>query len=140
MDNLNKLGQRMEKLRKDNNYNQGEIAEMLGVAPSTYSYYENGERNLNTTVLLKLSKIYDVSIDYLVGISEYSKVTENYLKTLSKLKLDKDLLKDEESVEIINKILTLSADTDINKLKLKALHNVFHSFKHYVMVSNEDYK
>ena len=34
-----------------------------------YSKYETGENDIPTSVLIKFSKIYDVSVDYILGLS-----------------------------------------------------------------------
>ena len=62
---------RLKELRVNANYTQQQIAEMLGMKQQSYTRYENntGEPNLDTVV--KLCKIFDVSSDYLLGISDY---------------------------------------------------------------------
>lgn len=44
-----------------------EVSEYLCCMPNVYSRYERGEREPSIDVLLKLSKLYGVSVDYLVG-------------------------------------------------------------------------
>ena len=53
---------------------QKEIAEMLGVAVSTYSQYETGKTIPSLHVLRKLADYYNVSLDYLVD-----RTSEDYL-------------------------------------------------------------
>jgi len=138
MNKLEIIGKRLKKLRSQTDWTQQDIADKLDVSKSTYGYYENGDRNLNASVLLELSKIFKVSIDYILGISDYPETSEHYLDKLSGLNINKDLLKDEETVAILNKIFYLSEDTKLTKNKLKALLNVFHSFKHYVIISTDE--
>lgn len=59
------------KLRKETKKTQQEIADFLEVTKQAYSRYERGERELNYARLIKLSKYFDVSIDYLLGNSTY---------------------------------------------------------------------
>lgn len=40
---------------------------MLGMSQTGYSKYETGENDIPTTVLIKLARYYDTSIDYLLG-------------------------------------------------------------------------
>lgn len=61
---------RMRALRKYNDYTQKQIAELLHVAQSTYSDYEHGRANIPVDSLVVLAKLYGVTLDYLVGISE----------------------------------------------------------------------
>ena len=47
-----------------------EVSDYLCCVPSVYSRYENGKREPSIDVLLKLSKLYSVSVDYLIGNDE----------------------------------------------------------------------
>ncbi len=58
---------RIRDLREDRDLNQTQIAKILGMSQTGYSKYETGENDLPTTVLIKLSRFYDTSIDYLLG-------------------------------------------------------------------------
>ncbi len=55
-------------LREDNDLKQKTIAEYLGVSQQTYSNYENGHREIPIWVVIRLSKYYKVSTDYLLGV------------------------------------------------------------------------
>lgn len=61
------LEERLKELRKDRGFTQRQISEMLGIDRSSYSYYETGKTRPSIKILIKLSCIYQVSIDYLVG-------------------------------------------------------------------------
>lgn len=62
--------QRIRDTREDNGYLQQDIADMLGLYLNTYRRYETGERTIPVNLLRKLSKIYNVSLDYLTEIEE----------------------------------------------------------------------
>lgn len=62
--------QRIRDIREDNGYLQQNIADMLGLYLNTYRRYETGERTIPVNLLRKLSKIYNVSLDYLTEIEE----------------------------------------------------------------------
>ena len=47
--------------------NQTQVANMLGMSQTGYSKYETGENDIPTQVLIKLSRFYNTSIDYLLG-------------------------------------------------------------------------
>ncbi len=47
-----------------------EVSDYLCCLPSVYSRYESGKREPSLDVLLKLSKLYNVSVDYLIGNDE----------------------------------------------------------------------
>lgn len=61
-------GNRLKELRISKKLRQKDIAEMLNVAVSTYSYWENGKYEIDFENLFVLSKFYSVSIDYILGI------------------------------------------------------------------------
>ncbi|MCM1544709.1 MAG: helix-turn-helix domain-containing protein [Ruminococcus sp.] len=58
---------RIKDLREDNDFTQQYIADYLQCTQASYSYYENGQRDIPSDVLIKLSKLYNTSIDYLLG-------------------------------------------------------------------------
>ena len=58
---------RIRDLREDCDLNQTAVAKMLGMSQTGYSKYETGENDIPTAVLIKLSRFYNVSIDYLLG-------------------------------------------------------------------------
>ena len=60
---------RLRELRKKNNLTQKQMATKLSMSQTGYSKYETGENDIPTSVLIKFSKIYDVSVDYILGLS-----------------------------------------------------------------------
>lgn len=60
-------------MREDNDLTQSEIADMLGITQRAYSYYESGQRTLTPEILIGLSKIHGVSVDYLLGLTSNPK-------------------------------------------------------------------
>ena len=58
---------RIRDLREDQDLNQTQVASMLGMSQTGYSKYETGENDIPTAVLIKLSRFYNTSIDYLLG-------------------------------------------------------------------------
>lgn len=61
---------RLRDLREDADMNQTQVATYLGMSQTGYSKYETGENDIPTQVLIKLSRLYHVSIDYLLGVSD----------------------------------------------------------------------
>lgn len=66
---------RIRDLREDRDLNQTQIAKILGMSQTGYSKYETGENDIPTAVLIKLSRFYGTSIDYLLGQTDN---TERY--------------------------------------------------------------
>lgn len=61
-----------------NNLRQEDIAEFLGVARSTYAMYEQGNREMDYAMLIKLADFYKVSLDYLFGRTDFPIHPESY--------------------------------------------------------------
>lgn len=62
--------ERLGELRRERNLKQKDIAKILGLAQTVYSRYERGEQDMPVNCLKTLSEFYDVSIDYIVGITD----------------------------------------------------------------------
>ena len=61
---------RLKELREKRRLNQEGLAIELSVSQSTISAYEIGERTPDLETLIVIAKFFDVSLDYLVGISD----------------------------------------------------------------------
>lgn len=62
---------RVKDLREDNNFTQKDIASILSVTPSGYAKIERGDHVLTADVLIQLSNVYHVSIDYLLSQTDF---------------------------------------------------------------------
>lgn len=58
---------RLRDLREDHDLSQKKLSARIGMSQTGYSKYETGENDIPTDILIKLSRLYDVSIDYLLG-------------------------------------------------------------------------
>lgn len=61
--------ERIRKLREDADKTQTAIATLLNVGQKTYSDYELGKTRIPVDSLIILAKLYDVSMDYICGVS-----------------------------------------------------------------------
>ena len=64
------IGARVKQLRELNNLSQSELAAMLNVSSSSVSMWETDKREICQEELIKLSNIFKVSTDYLLGIDK----------------------------------------------------------------------
>ena len=64
---------RIRDLREDRDLKQRQLAEYLNCSQQVYSNYELGQRDIPTDVLIKLSNFYDVSVDYILGLTSNPK-------------------------------------------------------------------
>ena len=63
------LCDRLRDLREYKNLKQSFVAEYLNISQQVYSRYENGKHELPARFLEPLAKLYNVSTDYLLGVS-----------------------------------------------------------------------
>ena len=61
---------RIRDLREDADLTQKQVAEMLYMHKTTYIRYESGARELPFNIAISLAKQYDVSLDYLAGLTD----------------------------------------------------------------------
>ena len=60
----------LKRFRQKFQLTQKNVANALGVRESSYQRYEHGKVVPSVNVMIKLSNIYNVSVDYLVGLSD----------------------------------------------------------------------
>lgn len=65
--------QKIRDLREDHDLKQREIADYLNCSQRVYSNYELGQRDIPTEVLIKLAAFYNVSVDYILGLTSNPK-------------------------------------------------------------------
>ena len=68
---------RIALLRRRIGINQQQLAEKLHISPSTVGMYEQGRRTPNVEILVQMSRIFNVSLDYLITGSEFVPSSEN---------------------------------------------------------------
>jgi transcriptional regulator with XRE-family HTH domain len=64
---------RLRDLREDKDMSQTQLAKILGMSQTGYSKYETEENDIPTTILIKLARFHNTSIDYLLGETENPK-------------------------------------------------------------------
>ncbi|MCD7906708.1 MAG: helix-turn-helix domain-containing protein [Clostridium sp.] len=62
--------ERIAELRKDRGFRQTDLARILGMSQRNYSHLESGEYDFSSRQLIRLASLFDVSIDYLVGLTD----------------------------------------------------------------------
>lgn len=63
-------GQQIRKLRKEHNLTQSKLAEVLCTTQSTIGKLEREELEPNIEMIIKISKLFKVSTDYLLGLED----------------------------------------------------------------------
>ena len=64
------IAERLKSLRKELNFSKRQLVSAIPINYSTYANYESGFREPNSEVLQVLANYFDVSLDYLLGVSE----------------------------------------------------------------------
>ena len=64
------FGATLKELRRSAGLTQKELADRLWVSKATVSYYEQSVRCPSPEILVKISKVFHVSTDYLLGLEE----------------------------------------------------------------------
>jgi len=61
---------RIRELREDRDLTQRQMAKELRCSQQVYSNYELGQRDIPTDILIALARFYDVSADYILGLTD----------------------------------------------------------------------
>lgn len=75
------MGNKLKELRKQKRLTQKQVADRIGLAISAVSSYEAGTRYPSYDVLIKLARIFHVSTDYLLGMTDKQEIDVAGLNT-----------------------------------------------------------
>ena len=116
------LGEKLSKLRKEYNYTQEQLADILGVSRQSISKWESDIAYPETEKLIELGKLFECSMDYLLkdevtektgaSVSE-STFTEKVTEISKKVMTDKNKGKAKKILKIIGIILAVFLVVDI---------------------------
>ena len=79
-----KFNENLRKARTEKKLTQQQVADLLGVAKSTYCQYETGASEPNILRLKKLAKILETNIDSLLGIESPEQLEKDFNKLKDK--------------------------------------------------------
>lgn len=100
------IGQRINSLLALKGKKQKELAEYLGVKDNIISYYVKGERSPNTEQIIKISKYFDVSTDYILGLSDTSSTDPSIKSIVDYTGLN------ENTISVLNKTINTFKNYD----------------------------
>ena len=115
---LEKFSYRLTVLLDENNMKQTELAKKVGISNVTICRYLTAERIPRLDVVIKIASLFNVSVDYLLGLSN-DKVTNdsednydfNILAIIDKLySLEKGVNLSKSQIELIKKLLLANKD------------------------------
>nr|MBO4518080.1 helix-turn-helix transcriptional regulator [Clostridia bacterium] len=65
-----KLGKRLKELREERSLTQKQVADALKINSVTYLHYEKAQREPPLILLAEMAEYFNVSIDYLLGLTD----------------------------------------------------------------------
>lgn len=74
---------RLYDLRTDHDLKQEDVGKILDTTKQTYGRYENGKSRISVDDIIKLAKFYNVSTDYILGLSDNPKTEWNIKNQLN---------------------------------------------------------
>ena len=78
------FSKKIRNLRENKGINQEKLGKMLGLSASTVGMYEQGRRQPDNETLIKIAEFFDVSTDYLLGITEVKNYNKPYAENIDK--------------------------------------------------------
>lgn len=90
---MSTLSDRLKSLRNEHGLLQKDMAKKLNITSSAYGFYEQNKRVPDSNTLNKLAQIFNVSLDYLMGVSDIRNPQANISINLT-TKDKKDIAKD----------------------------------------------
>ena len=106
------FGKKLKMLRKKNRLTQANLAKKLNISPSTIGMYEQGRREPDSAMLVKIADFFSVSVDYLI---DFKKDNKKHVKNVDEIAdqiefiiRNKEYLKNKKnsiSTETINSIV-----------------------------------
>lgn len=97
---------RLRQLRKEKDLFQSDVAKIIGVTTSAYSFYETEKRNMTPDIIMKLADFFGVSSDYLLGkdISNNKRL----LPVLGTVKAGYNYLAEENIIDYIDPSMSIT--------------------------------
>lgn len=113
-----KLKDNLRKLRENSGLSQIDVAKTLGVSTSIYNAYETGERDLSTSDVICLAKLYDVTTDYLYGTENNN---TDYFSYNEKLHIKKYRALDEYGQKAVDSALDIQYERCVKESEQKSI-------------------
>ena len=112
------MSNKLKELRKNSALTQQDIAEVIGVDRSSYSYYENGKASPSFQVLIKIAKVFNVTLDYIVfgddskTVQPTAALSDNY-SSYSKVDSFVNLSDSEKNLIMYSRLLDADSQADL---------------------------
>jgi transcriptional regulator with XRE-family HTH domain len=106
------LAKRLKKLREEKGESKRSIAKALNISPVTYGQYENSKRTPGLESFISIVQYFDVSADFLLGLTEDRESVEKVKKEIN----DLEKMNSRKELQQIMKILLQQPSEVVNKL------------------------
>jgi len=118
---LEKFSYRLTVLLDEHNMSQTQLAKKVGTTNVTICRYINGERIPRIDVVSKIASVFNVSLDYLLGISE-SVDTENLTKN-----------QDVDIAILMKSLYSLDGNTHLSKKQIQMIKTLLLANKDFIL-------
>lgn len=127
--NLDQIAQNIKFFREQNEWTQSELAEKLSISRSVIAKWENNVVLPDISSLIKLSHVFDVTLDLVVGTHSFR---EDLLRDFKRIYKSKSKSFDEEAVELVEYLMVYPSFKDqiyrLKNLSIKkqlSIHKLF---------------
>lgn len=138
MTNGEALGNKLYELRKKSGLSQEALADKLGVSRQAVSKWECGESLPDTDNLITISKLFEISLDELVGNS-FGKTEENLEEKSAPLAGAKDAFETSETTESTEQIISDAAiivdDAEVPKPKRRMIFKLLYGLPYPILTT-----
>lgn len=88
------IGDKIIQLRKQNNFSQADLAKKIGASRTIVGNYERNSNTPSIDMIVKIAKVFNVSVDYLLGEGKLSSYDKEVLKRMEDIEqLDQETRK-----------------------------------------------
>ena len=113
--------QRIRDLKEDSDIKQKDVAKIIGMSEKQYARYERGETDIPMQAAIKLAKYYNVSLDYIAGLTNDKKGFNKSELPNSEVEMLKKFrsLSNERKIRILERIDMFIEEQDNEQAKIK---------------------
>ena len=106
------LGNKIKKLRTEKGWSRKTLSELLNVSHSAIGLWETNQRTPNNDTLLKISSLFNVSIDELLQPKQQTQKEKNVVTILGSNGISKKYYLDNKTIKSIESIINLVYDQE----------------------------
>ena len=120
------FGKKLKMLRKKIGLTQANLAKKLGISPSAVGMYEQGRREPDSAMLVKIADLFKVSVDYLIDFKKSKKYYKNVDEIADKIEF---ILRNKEYFKNNKNSLSNETLNSIVQAVREGIHSAFEEKK-----------